>query len=109
MSSAPNPGAMSPEVERIYRSAAFAQLRRKRRRLALVLTVIMCVIYYGFVLTIAFAPQVLAIKIHSAVTLGMPVGLAVIFSAIVLTGIYVRSANGQFDRLTDEALRSARS
>ena len=32
----------------------------------------------------------------------------VILSAIVLTAVYVRRANGEFDRLTAEALRSAR-
>lgn len=101
--------ALSPEVRRIHESAAFAELRRRRQGLAVRLTVAMCVIYYGFILAIAFAPKVLATKIHGVITLGIPVGLGVILSAIVLTGIYVRRANGEFDRLTAEALRSARS
>ena len=35
---------------------------------------------------------------HGVITLGIPLGLGVILSAIVLTGVYVRRANGEFDR-----------
>ncbi|NIB50020.1 DUF485 domain-containing protein, partial [Salmonella enterica subsp. enterica] len=66
-------------------------------------------IYYGFILTVAFAPKLLAIKIDDVITIGMPVGLGVILSAIVLTGIYVWRANGEFDRLAAEALKGAKS
>ena len=43
------------------------------------------------------------------ITLGIPLGLGVIVAAIVLTGVYVRRANGEFDRLTATAIRSAQS
>lgn len=100
--------ALAPDVRRIYESPAFARLRASRGRLATRLTTIMCAIYYGFILTIAFAPKVLATKVDDIITVGIPLGLGVILSAIVLTAVYVRRANGEFDRLTAEALRSAR-
>jgi uncharacterized membrane protein (DUF485 family) len=64
----------------------------------------MLVIYYGFILVIAFAPKVLGTPLSagSVITVGIPVGLGVIVSAFVLTGIYVFRANSQFDRLTRE-------
>ena len=33
-------------------------------------------------------------------TLGMPIGLAVILFTVIITAIYVRRANGEFDTLT---------
>ena len=99
--------ALPPDVRRIYQSPAFAQLRARRGRFGLVLTVLMCTIYYGFVLTVAFAPQLLATKIDEVITLGIPLGLGVIVSAIVLTAVYVYRANREFDRLAAEALEGA--
>ena len=50
---------------------------------------------------IAFAPKLLGTPIGGGVmTVGIPVGLFVIVSAFVLTGIYVHRANSEFDRLT---------
>ena len=100
---------VAPEILRILESPAFAELRARRRRFSSILTVLMLVIYYGFILAIAFAPQWLAIRVDGVITLGIPLGLGVILSAIVLTGVYVRRANGEFDALTVEAVRSAQA
>jgi uncharacterized membrane protein (DUF485 family) len=35
-------------------------------------------------------------------TLGVPIGFGVIIFTIVITGIYVRRANSEFDDLTEE-------
>jgi uncharacterized membrane protein (DUF485 family) len=106
--SAADIAALAPDIRRIYQSEAFSRLRKVRGRLARQLTITMCVIYYGFILAIAFKPGWLAIKLDSVITLGIPVGLGVIVSAIVLTGIYVRRANSSFDSLAAEAYRSAK-
>lgn len=100
---------VAPEILRILNSPAFNELRARRRRFSAILTVLMLVIYYGFIVAIAFAPQWLAIRISGVITLGLPLGLGVILSAIVLTGIYVRRANGEFDALTARAVGSARA
>ena len=62
----------------------------------------MLVIYFGFVLTIAFDPKLLGTPLSegSVTTIGIPIGIGVIVSAFILTGIYVRRANGEFDELT---------
>ena len=89
-------------VDRLKNDPDFLKLVRVRSRFAWTLTVIMLVIYFGFVLTIAFDPSILGTPLStgSVTTVGIPVGVAVIVSAFVLTGVYVRRANGEFDELT---------
>lgn len=101
--------AVAPDIRRILESPAFAELRTRRRRFAALLTMLMLAIYYGFIVAIAFAPGWLATPISGVITLGIPLGLGVIVAAIVLTGVYVRRANGEFDRLTATAIRSTQS
>ena len=69
----------------------------------------MLVIYFGFILVIAFAPKVLGTPIGGGVmTVGIPVGLFVIGSAFVLTGIYVRRANSEFDSMTHQIVERSK-
>jgi uncharacterized membrane protein (DUF485 family) len=91
-------------VKRIKSNPKYQELVRKRTTFSWTLAILMLVIYYGFILVIAFAPKVLGTPLSagSVITVGIPVGLGVIVSAFVLTGIYVFRANSQFDRLTRE-------
>ena len=97
-----------PVIETIQSNSAYQQLRRKRNRLGLALTVLMLIVYYGYVALIAFDKEFLARPIGAGVTtLGIPIGMGVIIFTIVITGIYVRRANGEFDTLTKEILKDA--
>jgi len=89
-------------VDRLKNDPDFLKLVHVRSRFAWTLTIIMLVIYFGFVLTIAFDPSILGTPLSagSVTTVGIPVGVGVIISAFILTGIYVRRANGEFDELT---------
>lgn len=93
--------------DRISRSPKFQELVAKRSRLARTLSIVMLVIYFGFILLVAYAPGFLGTPLSSAgvTTIGVPIGLFVIISAFVLTGIYVARANSEFDRMNDEILR----
>jgi uncharacterized membrane protein (DUF485 family) len=93
---------------KIRQNPKFAELVQQRNALARTLTIAMLVIYFGFILLVAFAPGFLAIKIGTVTTIGIPLGLLVIVSAFVLTGIYVAKANTSFDRLNDELLREVK-
>jgi uncharacterized membrane protein (DUF485 family) len=66
-------------------------------------------LYVAYILVIAFDPQLFGTRISadSSITWGMPAGLGLIFSAFILTGIYVRRANGEFDELTAEIIKEA--
>jgi uncharacterized membrane protein (DUF485 family) len=68
----------------------------------------MLVIYYGFILLVAFDKQFLAIKIGATITLAFPIGLGVILSAIIITGLYVLRANNVYDPMTRAIVEDAR-
>lgn len=89
-------------VDRIKNDPDFIHLVKTRSKFAWMLTIVMLVIYFGFVLTIAFDPSLLGTPLSegSVTTVGIPIGVGVIVSAFVLTGIYVRRANSEFDELT---------
>ena len=93
--------------QRIEDSAHFRELVEKRQRFAILLSIIMLVIYVGFILLIAFAPGWLGTPLHAgtSVTRGIPIGVGVIVISFVLTAVYVWRANGEFDRLTHAMLR----
>lgn len=89
--------------ERIYHNPKFQELVRRRSSFAWTLAIIMLVVYYGFVLLVAFGKGFLATKIGAGVTtLGIVIALGVIIVAFVLTAIYVAKANGEFDAMSDE-------
>ncbi len=81
-------------------SADFRELVRARGRLGWTLTAVMLVVYFGFVVLVAWAPGLMATPVFGIVTLGFPLGLGVILIAIALTGFYVLRANSAFDALT---------
>ena len=97
-----------PVVERIQRDPKYQQLKRTRSRYGWTLTILMLVVYYGYIGLIAFDKAFLAKPLGAGVTtLGIPIGMAVIVFSIVITGLYVRRANGEFDALTREILKDA--
>lgn len=98
-------------ASRIRRHPEFNELVRRRNKFAWTLAIVMLGIYYGFILVIAFAPGILAIPLASGAvtTVGIPVGILIILSAFVLTGIYVRRANSEFDEINRRILEGTRS
>jgi len=77
--------------------ARFQDLIKRKRTISVILTALMLAIYFGFILVLAFRKDLLAVKVGEHLTLGVPVGLAVILSACVLTGVYVSWANSAYD------------
>jgi len=87
-------------VQQIKNNPKFRQLVTSRSKFAWKLTVTMLVVYYAFILTIAFNPAALGASMGGIITVGIPVGVAIIVIAFALTGIYVKRANTEFDALT---------
>ena len=95
-------------TSRILRDPNYQALKSKRSRFGWWLAAAMMVVYYGFILLVAFDKPFLATRLGGGVTtIGMPLGLAVIVFTVVITGIYVHRANGEYDRLTDEIAKAA--
>lgn len=93
-------------LQRIAANPEYQELRTKRLGFGWTLTIIMLVIYYGFIMLIAFKKDFLATRIGDGVmTWGIPLGFGVIVATIVLTAIYVRRANSEFDALNDRVIR----
>lgn len=91
-------------IQKIKNDPNYMLLVQKRSRLGWQLSFIILLIYFGFVLLIAFDPAFLATPLAKGwvTTIGIPLGLGVIISAFVLTGIYVWRANSEFDELTQK-------
>ncbi|MBV8261940.1 MAG: DUF485 domain-containing protein [Paraburkholderia sp.] len=95
-------------AEKIKSSATYRELVRKRSKLGWTLTAFVLVVYYGYVLLIAFDKDLLSARMGAGVmTWGMPIGLFVIVFTVVITGFYVRHANSNYDELTDQIKREA--
>jgi uncharacterized membrane protein (DUF485 family) len=93
-------------VQRIKSSPTYKKLVSTRSKFGWTLAVMMLVVYYGYILLIAFNKDLLSKKIGDGVmTWGIPIGLFVIIFTVVITGIYVRRANSEFDDLTAEIRR----
>lgn len=93
---------------RIANNPKYQELKAKRSSFGWILTAMMMIVYYGFIALVAYNKELMAQKIGSGVTtLGMPIGLGVIIFTIIITGIYVRRANSEFDELTEEIKKAA--
>lgn len=94
---------MSNEIyRRVEADPAYQQLVQRRGRLAMLLSVTTLVAYYAFMAVVAFAPNALSPTIFEGgtLTIGAPIGAALILGSWLLTGWYVRKANTEFDQLT---------
>jgi uncharacterized membrane protein (DUF485 family) len=89
-------------VQKIKSDPNYHKLVKARSGYGWWLTLAMLVVYYGYILLIAFDKEFLATKTGAGVmTWGMPIGLFVILFTVLITGIYVRRANSEFDELTE--------
>ena len=68
-----------------------------RWRIAIALTAAMMVLYFGFILLVAYAKPLLATLVVPGLSLGILLGALVIVAAWVLIWIYVRWANRHYD------------
>lgn len=92
----------SKRVIEILESEKFKELVKKRLTVSLTLTAIMLIVYFGFILVVAFQKDLLAAKLVGNITLGLPVGIGIIVFAWLLTGIYTRWANKKYDKAVRE-------
>ncbi len=102
---------MSSEMyERMRSNEKFKQLVKRRGRFAWTLAITVLALFYGFVMTVAFRPGLLAVPVAegASLTVGVAAGLFIFVFCWLLTALYVRRANGEFDALTDEIVTEAR-
>ena len=91
------------QVQKISTHPSYVKLKAARTSFGWWLTGAMLVVYFGFILLVAFDKPLLASRLGDGVmTLGMPIGLGVIVFTVLITAVYVRRANNEFDRLAAE-------
>jgi uncharacterized membrane protein (DUF485 family) len=87
-------------LARIQGDPNYVKLVRDRKSFGWTLSIIVLVIYYGYVALVAFAPNVIATVIGGSITVGLVLFLFIIVVSVLLTGVYVMRANSSYDDLT---------
>lgn len=102
---------MRASSRRMLDSLEFKQMVSRRWTISIVLTLVLFVTYYGFILLVAADKPLMARRVGEVTTLGIPLGIGVILVSWVLTAIYVVWANRSHDvevrRLKDKVERES--
>ena len=94
---------------KIRSNPKFAELVSKRTRFAIILSLVVLVPYYSFMMVTAFNPGMLATPLSegSIMTWGWPIAALMVVGGWLLTGVYISRANGEFDELNQQILKEA--
>jgi uncharacterized membrane protein (DUF485 family) len=89
---------MSKTVQEIIQSARFKRLVVKRWSVSFLLTFLLFVLYFGYILSVGYAKEWLAQKVFVYTNVGILFGALVIVGAWILTMVYVIWANSSYDK-----------
>lgn len=94
---------------RVQANPKYHKLVSSRSVFSVWMTIAVMVVYYGYILLIAFDKEWLGSKLAAGMTtsIGIPLGVGVIVITVILTNIYVRRANNEFDQLNAEIIKEA--
>lgn len=93
-------------VDDIKHQPEYQALTRARARVTWTLSAAVILVYFALILLIAFTPDSLGDPIGDGVTsIGIALGLGVIFFCFIVTGIYVYYANHVLEPLTRAVVR----
>ena len=100
---------MDDVAARVEANPKYHKLVSMRSTYSIWMTIAVMAVYYGYILLIAFDKEWLGTKLGEGMTtsIGIPLGLGVIVITIILTNIYVRRANTEFDQLNAEIIKEA--
>jgi uncharacterized membrane protein (DUF485 family) len=84
-------------VRNVLDSVEFRNLVARRWRMSMILSGLLFVLYYGYIILIATNPHLLSRRVGASTTLGIVMAAAVIVGAWVLTAAYVVWANRYYD------------
>jgi uncharacterized membrane protein (DUF485 family) len=83
-------------------------LAAARWRIAIILTMVVVVLYFGFIALIAFEKPLMGSLIVPGLSVGILLGSIVILVSWLLTWIYIRWANKHYDERLDALKRSTK-
>jgi uncharacterized membrane protein (DUF485 family) len=90
----------------LLKDPEFLDLASRKDRISLLLTLATLLLYYGFILLVAFKPALFG-EWAGLVPLGIPIGVGVIGGCWALTGLYVRWANSRYDAMVERVQEKA--
>jgi uncharacterized membrane protein (DUF485 family) len=94
------------EIKRLLSDSTFKQLASERSKLRWSLSLLVLVMFFGFIALISAARGALGVPIAgSEIPLGLALALAMIVFVVLLTAFYVQRSNARFDPLTRELNR----
>jgi uncharacterized membrane protein (DUF485 family) len=88
-------------VQEILQDEDFKSLTSQKNTISIILTILELVLYFGFIVLIAFYKPFLSQKLSEggATTIGIPIAVGTIILSWVFTGIYIFWANNKYDVL----------
>jgi uncharacterized membrane protein (DUF485 family) len=100
---------MQNVLDRVTANPKFLEFVAMRSRYSIIMAIVSAAAYYGFILLVAFNKEFLSQKIGEGYTMsiGVPIGVGVIVFTILLTWIYVRRANTEFDAINESIIKEA--
>ena len=95
-------------VSAVMQHPAYQELLRKRNRMSLIFFSLTIVIYAGFILTLAFDPELFSRPVgNMTMTIGVLSAVLVAVSAVVLISVFVYISNKVYDPLLAQIVRDA--
>jgi uncharacterized membrane protein (DUF485 family) len=100
---------MQDVIDRVTKNPKFLEFVAMRSTYSIIMAIVSAAAYYGFILLVAYNKEFLAQKLGAGMTtsIGVPIGVGVIVFTIVLTWIYVRRANTEFDAINESIIKEA--
>ena len=94
-------------VEKVLKHPKYAELVRRRTRVSMIFFAVALAIYSGFILTLAYLPEVFAQPLGPGWTMsvGVLTGILVVFSAGIMIALYTYFSNKIFDPLLSAIMR----
>ncbi len=94
-------------VDKVLKHPKYAELVQRRTKVSMSFFVVALVIYSGFILTLAYMPEVFAQPIGEGWTMsvGVLTGILVVFSAVIMIALYTYFSNKIFDPLLEAIMR----
>lgn len=91
-------------VDRIENNPKYKELVSKKNSFGIKLGIFVLVMFYTYIMVIAFNKEVLATKVAEGLytTVAFPIALVILVVSFLTTIIYVKRANGEFEDLTNE-------
>jgi uncharacterized membrane protein (DUF485 family) len=93
---------MATSVHEIVNSPKFKGLVTKRWSVSFILTFLLFILYFGYILTVGYGKGWLVQKVGPYANIGIIYGAVVIVGAWILTMIYVVWANTSYDKTVEE-------